>query len=339
MRLTQNDSQSRYGIILSAGNGTRLRDFVYRKRADYLPKQYLAFIGKRSMLEHTLKRAEELIPAQKLLVIIAKEHLQFEEVRRQIASRPPECVVTQPENKDTAPGIVLPLIYLYKRNPDARVAVFPSDHFVMEEDVFMRHVEEAFRVVERDGSRIVLLGMEPTEADPDFGYIIPGEAIDDSGGLGKTIELFVEKPATEMAEKIIKKGALWNTLVFVFRCQTLLEAIQQTTPELYRSFEPIFNAIGTPDEHRVIKQVYRTLRPINFSKRVLQALPYEQRQSFLVLPVRGVTWNDWGTSSRLLSTLRHLGRSTDLEREAPVWTGASPRHHWRRTSGPPVRKT
>jgi mannose-1-phosphate guanylyltransferase len=81
-------SADRWGIVLSGGNGTRLRHLVYRRRADHLPKQYLNFIGKRSMLEHTLHRAEKLIPAQKLLIVTAKEHLQFAEVRRQIAWRP-----------------------------------------------------------------------------------------------------------------------------------------------------------------------------------------------------------------------------------------------------------
>jgi len=125
-------SADRWGIILSGGNGTRLRDLVYRRRADYLPKQYLNFIGKRSMLEHTLHRAEKLIPAQKLLVVITKEHVQFDEVRRQIASRPQECIIVQPENKDTGPGILLPLMHLHKRSPDAIVTVFPSDHFILE---------------------------------------------------------------------------------------------------------------------------------------------------------------------------------------------------------------
>lgn len=338
MNLGQKNSNNRYGIILSGGNGMRLRDFVYRRRADYLPKQYLNFIGKRSVLEHTLRRAEKLIPAQRLLIVIAKEHFQFEEVRRQMASRPPECVVIQPKNKDTSPGILLPLMYLYRQHPDARVAVFPSDHFVLEEDVFMRHVDQAFRVVERDGSRIVLLGMKPNEPDPDFGYIIPGETIEDSGGIGRKVEFFVEKPAMEMAERIIRKGALWNTLVLVFKCRTLVEAIEQTTPELYRSFQPILQAIGTPDEHRVIEQVYRELRPTNFSKSVLQTLPYDQRQSFLVLPVRGVTWNDWGTSSRLLSTLRRLGKSSGFEQEGELSPNKSPGHDSQRSLGLAVPK-
>jgi mannose-1-phosphate guanylyltransferase len=302
------NSAGRWGIILSGGNGKRLQDLVYRKRADYLPKQYLNFIGKRSMLEHTLHRAEKLIPAQKLLIVIAKEHLQFDEVRRQIASRPRECIVIQPENKDTGPGILLPLMHLYKRCPDAIVALFPSDHFVLQEDLFMRHVERAFQIVESDDSRIVLLGMEPNEPDPEYGYILYGERIDNPDpDRGRIVEMFVEKPSAEAAKKIIRKGALWNTLVLVVACKTLLQAIERATPALYRSFEPIRDAIGTLDEQRVIDRVYQKLPSVNFSKGVLESLPYANRQNLRVLPVRGVTWKDWGTSDRLSKTLRQLG--------------------------------
>ena len=311
-------SADRWGIILSGGNGTRLRDLVYRKRADYLPKQYLNFIGKRSMLEHTLHRAENLIPAQKLLIVIAKEHLQFDEVRRQIASRPRECIIIQPENKDTGAGILLPLMHLHKRDPAAIVTVFPSDHFILEEDLFMRHVERAFRIVESDGARIVLLGTEPNEPDPEYGYILYGGRIDnpDLDG-GRTVEMFVEKPSADAAKTIMRKGALWNTLVLVVTCKTLLQAIKRATPELYRSFEPIQDAIGTPDEQRAIERVYQKLPSLNFSKGVLETLSYENRQNLRVLPVRGVTWKDWGTSDRLSKTLRQLG-APDLVTPEPV---------------------
>jgi mannose-1-phosphate guanylyltransferase len=178
------NSAIRCGIVLSGGNGTRIKDFVSRLRGCDLPKQYVNFIGKRSMLEHTLHRAEKLIPAQKLFIVIAKEHLQFDEVRSQIASRPRQCVVIQPQNKDTGPGFLLPLMYLYKQHPDAAVAVFPSDHFVLEEDLFMEHVERAFRIVESNGSRMVLLGIEPNEPDAEYGYIVPGDANDDPTPTG-----------------------------------------------------------------------------------------------------------------------------------------------------------
>jgi mannose-1-phosphate guanylyltransferase len=311
-------SADRWGLILSGGNGTRLRDLVYRRRADHLPKQYLNFIGKRSMLEHTLHRAEKLIPAQKLLVVITKEHLQFDEVRRQIASRPQECIIIQPENKDTGPGILLPLMHLHKRDPAAIVTVFPSDHFILEEDLFMRHVERASRIVESDSARIVLLGAEPNEPDPEYGYIVYGGRIDDPDlDGGRTVEMFVEKPSAEAAKMIMRKGALWNTLVFAATCKTLLEAIKRATPKLNRSFDLIQDAIGTPEEQRVIERVYQNLPSLNFSKNVLENLTYENRQNLRVLPVRGVTWNDWGTSGRLSKTLRQLG-APDLVTPEPV---------------------
>ena len=311
-------SADRWGIILSGGNGTRLRDLVFHRRADYLPKQYLNFIGKRSMLEHTSHRAEKLIPAQKLLIVIAKEHLQFDEVRRQIASRPRECIIIQPQNKDTGAGILLPLMHLHKRDPTAIVTVFPSDHFILEEDLFMRHVERAFRIVESDGARIVLLGTEPNEPDPEYGYILYGGRIDnpDLDG-GRTVEMFVEKPSADAAKTIMRKGALWNTLVLVVTCKTLLQAIKRATPELYRSFEPIQDAIGTPDEQRAIERVYQKLPSLNFSKGVLETLSYENRQNLRVLAVCGVTWKDWGTSDRLSKTLCQLG-APDLVTPEPV---------------------
>jgi len=297
----------RWGIVLSGGNGRRLRDLVYQRRADYLPKQYLNFVGKRSMLEHTLHRAEELIPAQQLLVVIAKEHLQFKDVRRQIASRPQECVIVQPENKDTGPGILLPLLRLQKRNPAAVVTVFPSDHFILEEVLFMQHVERAFRIVESDPSRIVLLGMEPNEPDPEYGYILSGANDSPDFDGSRTVEMFVEKPSVDSAYMMMGKGGLWNTLVLVVTCQTLLQAIERAIPDLYQSFEPIRDAIGMPDEQQVIERVYQKLPSHNFSKGVLEILSFENRQNLRVLPVQGVTWKDWGTSDRVSKTLRQLG--------------------------------
>jgi mannose-1-phosphate guanylyltransferase len=299
----------RCGIVLSGGNGTRMREFVQRLRDDDLPKQYVKIIGKRSMLEHTFQRAEKLIPAQRLFTIVAREHLNFDEVRAQLAWRPRQTVVVQPYNRDTAAGILLPLTHLYKQYPNAVTAIFPSDHFVLEEDLFMSHVDRAFRAVESDRTRIVLLGVEPREPDPEYGYMVPGATIDDSELGARRVELFVKKPSAERVQKILGSGALWNTLVVVSACSTLLNAIETTLPELYGSFQPILEAVGTPNESDVVERVYRELQPINFSRGVLEFLAFERRRTLLVLPVRGVTWSDWGTSARVLTSLQQLGKS------------------------------
>lgn len=309
-------SADRWGIILSGGNGTQLRDWIYHRRADYLPKQYLNFIGTRSMLEHTLHRAEKLIPAQKLFLVIAKGHLQYNEARRQTASRPQECIIVQPEDKDTGPGVLLPLLYMYKRSPDATVALFPADHFILEEDLFRQHVERAFQIVESNSARIVLLGTEPSDWQPGIGYILPGERSENAVVDDRRVEMFVDIPPPDAAKKMMSKRALWNTQILIVACKTLLQAITRAAPELYRSFAPLQEAIGTPDEQPVSERVYRELPSVNFTEGVLKNLSYENRQNLRVLPARGLTWSDWGTGDRVSRTLRRLGAPDPMTRRA-----------------------
>jgi mannose-1-phosphate guanylyltransferase len=313
------DGAVRCGIVLSAGDGTRLRDFVRQHRGDDLPKQYVNFVGSRSMLEHTWDRAESLIPAQRLFVVIAKQHLRFSEVRRQLATKPAENVIVQPANRETAPGILLPLLHIYKRNPNAIVALFPSDQFVLEEERFMDYVDDAFRLVEANLSHLVLLGLEPDGPDPEYGYIVPGSKIDPSApDSARRVEMFVEKPSLDGAGKIIARGALWNSLVMVFACRPLLSIMERAASQIFRSFERLSGAIATTDEQLVAEGIYQQLPSLNFSKGVLEALPFEHRNSLLVLPVRGVTWSDWGASDRLVSTLDLLRTKNPGQRNGGI---------------------
>ena len=100
------------------------------------------------MLEMTFERIEKLIFPDRLFTVVNHGHLQFPEVRRQISNRLQGTVVVQPENRETGPGLLLTLMHLSKQYPESTVAVFPSDHFISEEDLLLSHVELAFRMVE-----------------------------------------------------------------------------------------------------------------------------------------------------------------------------------------------
>ena len=149
-----------WGLVLAAGDGRRMEGYIREVTGKLLPKQYVNFTGKHSMLEHTFRRTEKLIPAERILTIVGRHHLDHSEVQRQLSSRPARTIIVQPDNKDTCPGILLPLMHLHKHAPEAIVAVFPSDHFILEENRFMEHVALAAQAVTHDPSRIVLLAME-----------------------------------------------------------------------------------------------------------------------------------------------------------------------------------
>lgn len=302
------DQQDRCGIVLAAGEGKRLEPLVRQLRGDSLPKQYVTFIGRRSMLEHTFARAEAIIPRERIYTVISRAHQSYAPARRQLAGRAAGTVIEQPENKETAAGILLPLIYAYKRHPEATVAVFPSDHFVFEEDLFMSHVALAFHAVEQNPSQFVLLGIEPSETESEYGYILPaGENGDEpSESIIQRVGQFVEKPGFESACEFIAKGALWNTMVMVFKIKNLLAIVEKIKPGLYAAFQEVLNAIGTSNEKRRIEEIYNLLNVENFSRGILEKLPLYRPAALSVLAVRGVLWSDWGLPRAIEKVLRTI---------------------------------
>jgi mannose-1-phosphate guanylyltransferase len=313
----------RCGIILAAGEGNRLRPFVEKLRGCTLPKQYVNFIGKRSMLEHTFYRAQKMIPAERLFTVVSRSHLRHPEVTRQLLNRPTACIVEQPDNRDTGPGLLLPLAHLDKRYPDSAVVVFPSDHFILEEDLFMAYVDQAFRIVEQDPAKVVLLGMNPSEAEPEYGYIVPGKKLHGSL-VADTREVcrFIEKPERDVARELVSCGGLWNTLVMVFRAKTFLNAVSRIAPLLYGSFERIRRAVGTPLVGNLVKEVYQQMYPVNLSRGLLERLPLERPPPLCVLPVRGIHWSDWGSAQRIIHVLEntgYAGRLNGVTEKAVLW--------------------
>lgn len=304
----RSDSAVRCGIVLAAGEGTRLRPFIHQLRGDTLPKQYVNFIGIRSMLERTFDRAERLIPPERLFTVVSSSHLKYHDVEKQLSGRPNGTVILQPENRETGPGILLPLMHLYKRYPESVVVVLPSDHCIREEAVFMDHVELACRVVEQEPSRLVLLGIEPYEPETEYGYILPSQSVDPSGLLPICkVSGFVEKPKPHVARELVRRGGLWNTLVMVFKARTFLKLVHKVRPLLYRSFQRIFGAVGTPQEREVVAKAYREIEPVNFSSGLLEVLSLHYSSHLGVIPVRGVCWSDWGSEQRIIQTLRESG--------------------------------
>jgi mannose-1-phosphate guanylyltransferase len=290
-----------------------MEDYVRDLRGDSLPKQYVNFIGTRSMLQHSFDRAERLIPRERILTIVSTHHLLLLEVRRQLSDRAAGTVIVQPENKDTGLGMLLPLTYLQNKCPDAVVAVFPSDHFILEEDRFIDYVTLAVRAVNREPSRIVLLAMEAQRPETEYGYVVPAgsNATIDLCGCRRTVR-FVEKPDPAEARLLVAAGALWNTMIMVYKVETLLTHIQMLYPDIANLFSGLSAVMGTKAEKFKVEEIYRTLHPLNFSKDILEKIAIRSPAAISVLPVLRVTWSDWGSPQRLAETKRTMERRASI---------------------------
>jgi mannose-1-phosphate guanylyltransferase len=296
------------GIVLAGGDGKRLQPFIKSLGKGALPKQYVNFIGTRSMLEHTLKRAEKLIPSVRVLTVITESHLRYPEVREQCSSRPKDTVIVQPENKETGPGLMFPLMHLYKRYPNSLVLVLPSDHFICQEDRLMDHARLACLAVKRDPSRMILLGVKPDRDEPEYGYILPNKKRPGIGPNMSEISWFIEKPDQKTARRLIRAGGLWNTMIMAFKTKTMLHWMSKLVPTIYHQFQQVYEVLETPEEAEVVRDIYQRLKPMNFSKEFLEPMVKNYPSSLVALPIQNLLWSDWGTASRIMDVLAKIGK-------------------------------
>lgn len=286
-----------WALVLAGGDGTRLRELTTLLAGRPIPKQYCRITGDRSMLEATLARIAPCVPPERTLVIVNRDHLTL--AAQQLAGLPPENLLVQPCNRDTGPGILWSLLELERREPGARVAVFPSDHYVADDAAFRRCVNGACAVVDRFPDKIVLLGIEPDHAAPGYGYVVPAQPLPTPDATpAYRVATFREKPDRALARRILRRGALWNSLVMVLRAGRMLELAGAVRPDAVATLR----AVGT--DRAALERLYESTAPWNFSSDFLAHVPSE----LVVLRAEHTGWSDWGTRQAIERTFAAMNR-------------------------------
>jgi mannose-1-phosphate guanylyltransferase len=296
-----------WSIILAGGRGERLASFTESWLGRPVPKQYCAFVGERSMLQHTLERASSVSRRENIVTVVAREHKGY--WKSQVTGGLERGLVPQPVNRDTAAGIFLPLARVRHRDPDATVVLFPSDHFIYPASRFTASVEAAVRAASELPQRVVLLGVRPDDPEPDYGWIFRGRELTEvSGRKVHAVRRFLEKPSSEDARAARAEGALWNTLILAAKADTLWRLGWRYLPQVLFRFESYLEAIGTPEEEAVLFSIYADMPARNFSSDLLQRATSE----VAVIELENVLWSDWGRAERIAETLERVGKE-------PAW--------------------
>ena len=90
-------------------------------------------------------------------------------------------LVVEPEPRNTAAAIALAALRIAARDPDAVMAVLPSDHAIGDVAVFRRDLALALDVAART-SALVTIGIPPTHPEPGYGYIRLGAPVPGTRG-------------------------------------------------------------------------------------------------------------------------------------------------------------
>lgn len=250
------------------------------------------------MLRHTIDRAEMLIQPERLLTIVSKQHSRY--VHDQLSDRPSGTVIVQPAILETGPAILYLLLHVYQRDPEAKICLFPSDHFILNEQSFMKHIEFSSKFVGNNPQAIVLLGVPPQQPETGYGWIVTGEQIvGDHQSRAYPVSRFVEKPNAFIANQLFREGSLWNTMIIVCKAKTVLASFKMFTPAMYQAFWGIRSVLGSSIEAHAVAKVYATLSPVNFSCSILEKNPVGLR----AVSMQGVYWNDWGDAAHVQSDM------------------------------------
>lgn len=213
-------------LILAGGSGTRLWPY---SRSLY-PKQLLALTGERTLLQDTVHRAMRGFAPEDIWVITNEE--QVFEVRSQLRELNETLdtqVLTEPMRRNTLPAIMLGMEKASQDNPDALVAVFPSDHMIHKPELWLDALKRGTELA-RDGW-FVTFGLVPDKPETGYGYIREGESL---GQDCYKVGAFVEKPDYETALKYLESGEyLWNSGMFIFSVPAFIQAVEKYQPELY----------------------------------------------------------------------------------------------------------
>jgi mannose-1-phosphate guanylyltransferase len=294
-----------WAIVLAAGEGRRLHSLTTTDAGIAIPKQYCSLRGGPSLLREALQRAETVASPANRCIVVAHHHRHWWDA--ELAAEPESNVIVQPSNRGTANGILLPLLHIMARDPDARIVLLPSDHHVSDEHVLAAALQEAVRKLESRPNHVLLLGISPEEADPDLGYIVRGTV---DGPAVWTVSRFVEKPNAPFARVLIDAGALWNAFILAAHAQALLEVFLQRFPRIVAEMRSVIEQNPcTGDAPDAVIDLYRGLPDIDFSRQILQSMASVLR----VLPVKPCGWSDLGTPQSVAKALRRLPRLDDVE--------------------------
>lgn len=274
-----------YAVIMAGGSGTRFWP-VSRNQS---PKQFLPIANPKPMIVATVDRLAPLFSPDRIFVVGNEGHREL--LSRQLNGIPPNQILLEPFGRNTAAAIGLAAIHLSTHDPDSVMVVLPSDHLIGKASEFIGVLDQAIRLAKAEPHALLTIGLKPTRPETGYGYLQLDEDIRIDGfPSAYHVKTFAEKPNYETAVRFFEAGDFtWNSGMFIWRTQAILEAFQRYMPDLYEELMILKSAIRTPDYQDALLGAYSRMPNTSIDYGVME-------KADLVLALRAdIGWSDVGS--------------------------------------------
>src|SRR5437660_5765391 len=278
-------------VVPGGGRGTRFWPLSRKRRA----KQLLALDGKQTMIQQTVARLLPLA-APKNFWIITNRDLQSA-IRKQVPRLSKGQIIAEPVGRNTAPAIGLAAFLLLRRDSEAVIGLFPSDHVIENENCYHDVVAHGIQIAAA-GENIVVLGIRPNRPETGYGYVESGSPLEMEV---LRVRRFTEKPDAGCAAEFLKAGNyFWNSGMFLWRADTLADALREHLPNTAPLLEKIAAAYGTRKFAETFRKLYPRCENISIDYAVLEprSAKGEAQSRIFCLP-SDFGWTDLGSWTAL----------------------------------------
>lgn len=241
-----------YAVIMAGGVGSR---FWPRSRQAE-PKQFLRVLSADSLIQNTFARLQPVIAPERVMVVTNERYA--EQTRQALPAIAPAHVLTEPVARNTAPAIAFAAARLAARDPEAVMVVLPADHAITNVAAFQDVLQVAIEKARTPGA-LVTIGIEPTHPATGYGYIQHADTGSADGEpTAQPVRTFAEKPDLATAERFLDSGDfVWNSGMFIWRADTILDALERHAPDVRDAFRPLENE-PEPSPEAVQEAFHRT---------------------------------------------------------------------------------
>jgi mannose-1-phosphate guanylyltransferase len=282
-----------YCVIMAGGRGERF----WPLSTDLAPKPFVRLIGDKTMIQMTAERLAGLVPAERIFVVLGKEHMAA--ARSQLPGLSEDQFIVEPEGRDTAPCIGFTAAILRRRDPEALMIVLPADQYIPDARAFTETASLAAACA-REGDYLVTIGIKPTRPEVGYGYIhAPADKTDKHIPPGALrVGRFVEKPDEAKAAEYLADGSFyWNSGIFIWRARVVLEGIRKHMPQLFEGLRAVGRALDAGNAGEV-EELFGGFQKISIDYGLME-------KADNVLMVRAdFAWDDVGTWGALRRVMK-----------------------------------